>query len=479
MKRVDLVGGIPVPLTEAATLYGRTRGAWNKDDTVLFGTPSGLMRVTGSGGKPVQVTKLDTGAGESAHGGPAFLPDGRRFVFAAAFAMNQPRGIFLGSLDDPKVTLILPDVASAAYANGRLLFMRGTTLVAQRFDADRGALEGEPSTIADNVQIGGGRVGAFSVSEAGVLAYVQTGGRDLRSRLQIVDRTGAVTAQIGDAADQISVRLSPDGTRASASILEGAQGTRDLWIYDLRRGVRVRLTSDPGEEIQSVWSPDGSEIAYSAARTRSLDVFRRSSSGVGPASVVLEAGAFNKYVTDWSRDGRLLYFSGISGSPTVQDIWMIPLQGAASPLPLVQTKYAETNGRFSPNGRWVAFASNDGGRPDIYVTPSTPGGPRLLVSTSGGNDPCWRRDGKELFYVSPDRKLMAVDVRLDGALPEFGTPHALFDLHARGGDYIGFYAGPPFDAMPDGKHFLINALPETPGPPPITIVVNWPSLLKR
>ena len=367
-------------------------------------------------------------------------------------------GCTVASLDSQDRSLLLPGAVGAMYAQGHVLFLRGTTLMAQPFDASRRELTGDAVQVAEGIDIGGlANAGAFSVSRTGVLAY-QTRGDD-RSQLTWRDRNGTQLGVLGDAADQISLDLSPDGARAAVSLLDLARNTRDLWIYDVVPGSRTKFTSDPADEHHPVWSPDGKHLAYGSTQKGSLDVRRRASSGAGQEETLLEHPG-NQYLTSWSPDGQFLtYFNGTGGSPrTLQDVWVLPANGPHTPTPLVQTENSETNPQFSPDGRWVAYTSDESGRFEIYVTPFPGPGRKWPVSTASGNFPRWRGDGKELFYLSQDGKLTAAEVNGQGAAFTVGAVRALFEARARTAPYRGFSAGYAYDVSFDGQRFLINTV---------------------
>jgi len=482
LKRVDVAGGAPVTLVSGG-VASLLRGAWGPNGVILFTREPGgpLYRVSASGGLPPEpATRFDAAAGDRGHFGPSFLPDGRHFLFTDIVSDRGPR-ILVASLDGGPAKMVLDGVPNAAFAAGRLLYVHGSTLIAQTFDERNLEVTGEPSAIADNLETGGARTGTFDVSAAGVLAYVQNA-ESPQTQLRWVDRAGALVSNISEPTDQLSPSISPDGRLATVSVLDPTRGTRDLWICDLTRSVRVRLTSDPGDKIHAVWSPDGASIIYDGRQGDLLDIYRRPASGVGVPEILLSGLGMNKYPTSWSPDGStVLYFNGTSGSPrTGADIWALPLKPPRTPVAVVQTVFHETSGRFSPNGRWIAYQSNEAGKSDIYVIPFHESGGKTLVSTGGGAEPRWRGDGKELFYQSPDGKLMAVAV--DGTSTTFhvGAARALFDAPPTTRSWGGMYPGASYDAAPDGEHFLMT----TPVGPmldraPIMIVTNWVSLLTR
>lgn len=320
LKKIDAGGGAPFTLCDAS--LGAT-GAWNRDDVILF-TPKGgspLYRVSASGGTPSPATTFDTASGDTQHWFPFFLPDGRHFLYSTlgskSAGATDPRGVYVGSLDPKEAsTLLLHDGSHAKYAEGHLLFLRGSTLMARPFDADRRELSGEAQPLAEQVQTTSGSVtgaaGAFSVSETGVLAY-QTGHGVVRSQLLWFDRAGKQIGLLGDQADYSDVELSPDGQRAVVSVFDPAQGTRDLWIYDVKRELRTRFTFDSSNEFEAIWSPDGARLAFARSKA-SVDLYEKRSIGSGSENALLEGG-LGKFPSDWSPDGRfILYIAGVRPS---------------------------------------------------------------------------------------------------------------------------------------------------------------------
>jgi Tol biopolymer transport system component len=495
LKRIDLAGGPPTVLADA-TLPGRGYGgSWNRDGTILFSpkAQSGLARVSANGGSSVQVTEPDSAVGERGHEFPSFLPDGRHFLYVARGTPSSPAkigGIYVASLDSREHKLLMSAGSNMRYAQEHLLFLRGATLLAQRFDVARLELTGEPFPLAEKLDVGGlgGEFGAFSVSETGLVAY-QSSVPDLRTQLTWFDRSGKQLGNVGDPVDQISPDLSPDGSRVAVSILDSTRNSRDIWLYDLKRdGLRQRFTFDPADEFEARWSPGGDRIAFDSSRNGPLDIYVKLASGAGTEDVLLADAANNKYVTNWSSDGRfLLYYTGNGNASTGNDLWALPLAAGAKPTALAQSPASEQAPRLSPDGRWVAYMSNESGRAEVWVIPFAGAAPEAAshapevagkwqVSTNGGTDPCWRRDSKELFFVSPDNKLMAVSVDVQGAALRTGVPQPLFEVRRRTTSYRAYGAGSSFDVSADGQRFLVNVPVASEQAAPITLLLNWPAL---
>jgi eukaryotic-like serine/threonine-protein kinase len=482
LKKIDVSGGPPVTICDADIA---APGAWNKDNVILF-TPKGsspLFRVSASGGTPTPATKLDTGAGDAQHWYPSFLPDNRHFLYFVVGSrqrgMTDPRAINIGSLDtaEPSRELVAGG-SNARYANGHIVYLRQGTLVAHAFDAERLELRGEPVPLVEDVQIAGagstGVAGAFSLSETGLLAY-QTGFA-VRSELAWFDRSGARTATLGDQADYADVSLSPDDSRVAVSILDPSLGSRDVWLYDIARGTRERFTFDRGDDFAPIWArPGGDRVVFSSRREGAIHLYEKPARGGGAETLLLQ-DELGKFASHWSADGRFITYIGGGGIISRSDLWVLPLAGDRKPFPFADTTFVESHGQFSPDGRWMAFMSNESGRQEVYVRPFPGPGDKWLVSTAGGGWPRWRRDGREIFYAARDGNVMAVPVNAAGSSFVVGAARPLFKVRMRPIVRLDAYS---YDVAADGQRFLINTFVEDAAPPAITLVVNWPrSILK-
>jgi Tol biopolymer transport system component/tRNA A-37 threonylcarbamoyl transferase component Bud32 len=476
LKKIAVSGGPAVPISEPAS---DGRGSWNADDVILFNmTAGGLGRVSATEGASAAIA-VSLGDGEQ--GLPFFLPNNRHFLYTARGADNRTVGVYVGSLDPAEESrLLLSGAAGAMYAQGHLIFQRGTALMTQAFDVRRRELIGDAVPLAGAIDVTGGlgNAGAFSVSGAGVLAF-QSGIDDARSQLLWIDRNDTQLTALGEAADQVGPELSPDGTSAAVSLLDPAKGTRDLWIYDVGRGVKTRFTDGPADELNPIWSPDGTRLAYGSTQNGPLDLYQRAvAAGPGQEQALLE-GPGNKYLTSWSRDGFLMFFNGVGGSPrTLQDLWILPLVGSTRPTAFVETEAAETYGRFSSDGRWVAYASDETGRREVYVAPFPGPGETLQVSTAGGTQPRWRRDGEELFCLT-DNHVTAAKVNGKAAAFTVGAEETLFETRYRIQDDRGFSPGSGYDVSADGQRFLVNMPMGQQTAVPITLIHNWTAGLKE
>jgi len=349
------------------------------------------------------------------------------------------------------------------------------TLMAQPFDADRLELTGEPALVAEGVGAGAGGGGAFAVSENGLLAFRI--GQLPRTQMAWYDRAGKQLGLVGErVAPYDDPELSPDGRRLAFEIQDENSRTWDIWIMDLLRGNSTRFTFDPRNDSLPHWSPDGNMIAFGSERGGAANLYQKPSSGAGNEEVLLQSGA-NKRPLDWSSDGRYVIYSN-DGAQTARDLWVSPLFGDRKPFPYLQSQYEEYHARVSPDGRWMAYVSNESGRYEVYVQSFPEPRGKWLISTNGGVQPRWRHDGRELFYIALDETLMAVPVRGETAL-EAGTPVVLFDTNLAYGTTVTFARAQQYDVSPDGQRFLVNQVYESADTPPINVVVNWPALLKQ
>jgi eukaryotic-like serine/threonine-protein kinase len=478
LKRVDVSGGPTQTLCDAPAGEG---GTWNRDGVIVFAPDarSALVRVSSAGGRPTAVTKLSDK--ESSHRWPDFLPDGRHFLF-----FSQPDNfVHVGSLDSAEVTRLVIADSRALYAPGYLLFIRDATLVAQPFDADRLQTTGEPVPVAEDVRVNSdnGRA-AFSASASGVLVY-RTGVALLPVQLAWVDRSGKDIGKVGQPKAYRGIDLSPDGQRIVLHLHEPISGTvtpggGGLWLLDTTRGTESRFTFTGAHDVSPHWSPDGSRVVFGSGRAGEVqNLYVKPAGGASPEEVLLKTDAA-KAPRSWSADGRFIVYES-AGGKTSTDIWVLPLAGDRKPIPFLTTPANDGQGELSPDGRWMVYTSNESGRYDIYVQPFPATGAKWLVSTGGGGEPHWRRDGRELYYVSaPPEKLMAVDVKTQGAMFEASVPHALFDL--AGYPFAGF--GPVattgwYKPLADGQKFLATIRPTAQVSNPLTIVVNWTTSLKK
>ena len=475
LKRIDPSGGPPQTLCDAPNSRG---GAWNREGVMLFApVPDGpLYRVSASGGLPTPVTRFDPSRGETSHRWPFFLPDGKRFLYlVASFGGEREKtGIYVGSLDSKEEKFLLRANSSLAYAPpGYLLFLRERNLVAQPFNAKGIRITGDPLPVAEEIQFFPQTYSTlFSVSENGVLLYQDRSASGV-SQLVWFDRSGKEVGSLGSTGNQANPRISPDGKRVALDITDPQTGNMDIWIYESSGGIPTRFTSDPAIHAAAIWSPDGSRIVFMSLRQGHPDIYQKSSSGAGNESAILVSER-GKYPTDWSPDGRFILYRALDAK-TNFELWALPVGSDQKPIPFMKTAFGVSHGQFSPDGRWVAYASNESGRWEVYVAPFPGPGGNWKVSSAGGSEPRWRRDGKELYYLAPDGKLMGVEVR-EGPTFDAGAATPLFQTRLR--QHISAADLFSYDVSADGRRFLVNTDVGEVASTPLTVVLNWTAGLK-
>ena len=469
LKKIDVAHG------SSQTIDGSRAapGAWNADGVILFtgGRERGgvLYRIPSNGGSPTPVTILDRARGETNHNWPQFLPDGRHFLFLARSGQPEHDGVtYVGSLDSPDRIRIVKADSHAVYAPQEyLLYLQVNTLVAQAFDPVTLRVTGEAIPIAERVERTSGTLrGAFSISRTGVLAYRPIA----ETQLAWYDRGGRQLGTLGPPGPYSNPTLSHDEQQIAVGRLDFETGASDIWIIDLvHGGPPSRFTFDAASEEMPLWSPDGRHIVYRSASR----LYQKASTGVGKPELLPVAWGI---ALDWSSgDHSLLYHAR---SPNGDfDLWMLPTTGDRTSVSVVRTAFHDAYGRLSPDGRWLAYVSDESGRGEVYVRAFPSGDGRRQVSTDGGLEPMWRQDGKELFYLAPDRSLMSVVISGDSAL-DVGPPARLFETRMS----LVFnptYTRNQYVVSADGQRFLINQPPAVAPSSPITVVVNWQAALKR
>ena len=452
-----------------------------------------MYRISQAGGIPSLITKLDESKGELGHLRPWFLPDGRHYIYYSRVSGTVASSIYLASLDGPDRARLVDSGQAAAYAPpapgaryGHLLFLRDGTLMAQPMEPERYTLAGEPFPVAERV----GAVlalGYFSVSANGVLAY-RTGASTGASFSQLnwLDSSGkALETILPGPAYTGAIQLSPDGARAAVEQTDSTTN-RDLWLVDLSRRIPTKFTFDRASDRQPVWSPDGSQVVFSSDREAAgrFSLYRKPSNGVGAEELILKSEQ-TLYPDSWSPDGRNLLYETFD-QKTRFDLWLLPIGAGGAvgkPVPYLQGPFNDRQGQFSPDGRWVAYISDEAAQGSsvyhVYVQSFPPGAGKFQISSAAGaTQPRWRRDGKELFYAAPDGRLMAAEVRTS---PRFDSsvPRVLMDLRSVPGNASGLFFR--YDVAPDGKRFLAIRPPavlqsETT---PITVVLNWQQAVQK
>jgi serine/threonine protein kinase/Tol biopolymer transport system component len=478
LNKVDASGGPPQALCDAPSGRG---GTWGSTGTILFtpDTGSGLARVDAAGGTRASLTTLE--AKETSHRWPDFLPDGKHFIYFAHGTTNADSGIYVAALDakDKERKLLLRNDSNAIYAApGYLLFVRDNTLMAQRFNLRSLALEGEANPVADHVAVNTDTWRSIvTASASGELLY-QHGAAGGGSQLIWYDASGKPGEPVlPDTADYDNPALSPDASKL-AFVLE-SNGVGDIWVVDLVRHTKTRITFGPQYSASPVWWPDGKSIVFNYGATSSGDsLYRQNADGTGSKEKLLETSGISEIPFSVSSDGRYIaYMRRDLKSSTGWDIWALPMfpdkSGEQKPFPVVATNFIDITPSFSPDGKWLAYANNETGRFEVYIQPFPSGAGRWQVSTAGGATPNWRKDGKELYFFSLDQQVMAVDVQQNGASLQLGAPHALFKATT--------VSGPsgPYTVSADGKKFVMNTVLPQSITEPLTLITNWPADLKQ
>jgi Tol biopolymer transport system component len=477
LRRIDAAGGPVLTICDAS---GPRGGSWNQEGTIIFsGTWTPVNKVSASGGTPTPITKPS--AQSRSHRWPYFLPDGRHFLYLDAnFSAGsvESASVYVASLDSPESTLLFHARSNAAYFDGHLLYMREQTLIAQPFDLKKLEVKGDSFPIAENVQFSDlVWAGVFSVSSTGILAY-QGGASQINSQLLMFDRKGTVIKRIGDPADFATVRVSPDGQKIVADIHDFTAGNYQLHVWS--HNTWTKLTFGAARTTYPVWSPDGNRIMYSTNERGPYDLYVKSSNGTGTAEKLWESDA-SKMGTSWSPDGKYGVFNVLSADKRRVEMWAIPMNGDHKPFPVLQTGYNVGQGRFSPDGKWLAYVGDESDRANVYVTPWPEGKGKWQVSTEGGSMVRWRGDSKEVFYLSSSGELKACEV--DGTGQDFraGAPQTLFRMVLKTGpsryDLSSTSEQIGYDVMPDGKAFVVNS-PGEGSASPITLVTNWKPVRK-
>jgi Tol biopolymer transport system component len=474
LKKLTIEDGTVQTLCDAPSGRG---GSWSSDGVIIF-TPTGqldegLYRIPASGGTPIRISSPDKSRGESSHRWPVFLPDGRHFLYMA-FDVSQRIGkgsaaIFVGTLDSNEKRFVTNATANAGYAApGFLLYYRDNILLAQRFDAKKFELSGEATPILSDIQYLPRIARAvFSVSNGGLLVAQSSSGVSL-SRLVWFDRQGRELSVVGSPDVYANVSLAPNGKSVALDKTDPANGNADVWTYDLEHGGTKRLTFDPAIDAMPVWSPEGGRMVFSSSRKFAFDLYLKNADGAQEEKLI-ERSDVDKFPSDWSRDGKhLLYVRG-------PDLWLLSLPDAKS-NPFLKASATLKNGKFSPDGKWVAYASNESAKWKIYVTSFPEAKGKWQISSGGGEQPRWRGDGKELFYLSSDGKVMAAPVST-GTNFRAGASVALFQANPR--ELVATSEQIVYDVSKDGQRFLINTQVNNTDTRPMSVVLNWDAEFKK
>jgi eukaryotic-like serine/threonine-protein kinase len=465
LKRIEVGGGAPVSICNSTLGRG---ASWNQDGTIVAALSynSGISRVPASGGTPLEITKVDSAA-YSSHRWPWFLPDGKHFLYVAVNhnAPNSPEtGVFLASIDGKENKLLLHTFTNAIYASGRLLYQHDNSLVARPFDLSSGTLSGEPATLSENVQndIGLWRMN-LSASDNGMLVYASgsVAGTEI---LAWYDRSGRQIGTVGGQGEYFDLDLSSDDKKLAVTELNTAVAT--TWMYDLTTGLKTRVSFTGGAHLTPMWSPDGTQVAFTSNQQKAISV-KTVGSNAPEQNLLSSNEPIYAAITDWSRDGRYLMY--LQGAGVNTALWVLPLFGDRKPFKYMDSSVMQRGGTFSPDGRWVAYNSDESGRPEIFVASFPWTGTKWQVSNGGGVDPRWRADGKELYYFD-FVGIAAAEVNGSGSAFQVGGSKLLFRFPVRG-------VSREYAVSKDGQRFLTIA-PNQGASQSLTLVQNWPAELK-
>jgi eukaryotic-like serine/threonine-protein kinase len=486
LKKIGISGGQAQTLCDAGGFV--VGGSSNREGVIIFGQDPGVItRVAADGGPALPLTALDSSRGETRHTFPWFLPDGRHFLYLRTSNQPENDGVYVGSLDakpeDQVPKRLLPTASQAIYVpslgseSGHLLFMRDGALIAQPFDATRLQLAGEPVPVA--AQLGSFRdIGFFSASTNGVVAY-RLGGSSGDLQLTWFDREGKVLGTLGNSGLYGSLAVSPDGRRAAVNRRDPQTGKYEIWLYDFSQGTSSRFTFGSSSAMVPIWSADESRIFFASDANGQFDLYQKPANATKDEELLLKSSEA-KFPMSVSRDGHFLMYSSTDPRPSSKfHLWVLPLEGNQKPFPFHQTAFSEGEGHFSPDGRFVVYRSDESGQWEIYVRPfsagsgatqSTAGG-KWQVSNGGGIRPWWSPDGKELYYLSPDGKMMVVSVTIKPSF-QAGTPQFLFQVPPQNRRFPGIHTA-------DGKRFLFPVPADQTAQTPFTVVLNWQGGLKK
>ena len=473
LKCADYTGGPVLTVCDASDGRG---GTWNQNGVIIFapGPNETLFKVSASGGIATRFTQFDTTHHESSHRWPLFLPDGNHVIYttqSAAGTASDIDVIRIATLDSSTNTVLCPGTSNVCYGAGRILYVRQGTLVAQEFDLNKLQCVGDPVPIAEQLIFASAYSrGSFSASQNGIL-ILQTG-ENLLQHTGIFTFHGERRSTVQDL-NPLGPRYSPDGKHIIFSVVDPISRRGDIWVHEIARGVSSRLTFSPALDISPIWSPHGDSIAFQSNRNGVYDLYAKSVNGAG-GDILLVQSNRGKGVTDWSRDGRYIIYNSGGDPKTKADIWILPMFGDRKPRSFLATEFNEAFAVCSPDSRWIAYNSDETGRPEIYVRLLDGTGGKIQITTNGGRRPLWKADAKKLYFNTLDRKLAVAYVKPGVSSLTVDSIGTLFDFESR--NIVG---NAITDVSDDGKQVLAVVTDAKQAPAPITLVVNWNEELKK
>jgi Tol biopolymer transport system component len=463
LKKIEASGGPPESLADAPTPSG---GSWGSAGTIVF-VPhdyDGLYRVSAQGGAVERITSI--APAEEAHRWPVVLPDGDRILFLVDANQTEGHWMALTSMSSRKIVHLAHAISTLAFAPpDRVLYVKSGSLVAQRLDLAAAKIAGDPEPVGENIlSIGENHRFDFSVSASGLLLYQSA---DPAVQFFWLDRSGRRLQSVGAPGRYGNFGISPDGSRAAFEKLDADGRNENVWTLDLSRGIASRVTSGKSADFLPVWMPDGRTIVFSSLRNGvNGDIYSTSAAGGGEDRKLVSGGAAGASAQTVSPDGKIIVY-GTRAADTRDDLWSLPL-GGGKPTPLRVTRFAETAAQFSRDGKWLAFVADDTGRDEVYVRSATDPSVQVQISTNGGERPRWRRDGKEIYFVSGPT-VMAASLP-SGPDLHADAPRSLFTIAESWGDY---------DVSPDGQRFLVTVPPRESAEPVAVAVLDWTEGLRK
>ena len=471
LKTMQLPDATPVVLAEAPNPRG---GTWSASGTIVFAPQAlgPLVKVPAGGGTPEPVTSLDQARQEDQHSAPAFLPDGRRFLYNARSLLKDNTVLALGAIDGgpdlPTRAVVAADTggwyAPGLRGDGYLLFLRRRNLFVQRFDTKNGSVSGHATVLAHRVRVMADAIANVSVGAKGQVVYVADEPRVNQPRWY--SRDGSLISSLGDLGEYTAARLSPSAHLLATVRADPMDFARSVWVLDLARNVDTQITVD-GDIDDPVWSPDSQRLAFAWSKPgeEAANVYEIRTDRPGTPRPLVKPGAI-RWPLDWSPDGRLLLYAQIDPISKF-DLWVVPVDGSGEPQQVVKSPGKDNEARFSPDGAYVAYQSDEVKETRVYITPYPPTGRQIPISEGSGVEPRWRRDGKELYYVAPDGALVAVPIASVGGELRPGRPVRLFG--GRDSSLRVWH----FDPSADGQRFLVLSLNENAAATPVHLVTGW------